>query len=304
MPANIGVLTSIDFGGAANSLGRQFKNSFEAGYQRIAGHAPTYPGNSPQDAKGKYSADGRVHRNLFKGVNKLNNTADLIISLGGLVSAYATVQEAEKPFLVLLGRKPESTDFALEDNANFCGGVDLHTTQDNQARVQALVGIGVPQNSIWLMYNPNSRMGRSEAAEWRRTGNKAIRAAISVDDDPDGNDPAEFEYALRRLSNKNARGVVISSDPSFSKNRDQLVAQANATFQLNQMKFCYPSEIYGSATPAPLPNSSVTIGPNLLTAYERMGEKAARVAADLEAGRPPAFQGLDDATLLSKPFVY
>jgi hypothetical protein len=304
--ARIGILTSIDFGGGAASLGRQFKDSFETGYRRVAtgGAAPTYANGSPHEANAKYSADGRVHKKLNNGVNKFNgNNADFIVALGGLVSAYAAVQFAEKPFLVLVGRRPDSTDFALEDSEFFFGGIDLHTTQDNGARVQALVAMGVAEANIWLMYNPNSRMGRAEAADWKRAGKKSVRAAVSADEDPEGNDPAEFEVAFKRLVRRGARGLVVSSDPSFSRHRNDLVTQANAFFTTNQIKVCYPSEIYGSANPAPVANSSVTVGPRLLTAYELVGEKAARIANAIDAGVAPTPQGLESAALI-EPFYF
>jgi len=304
--ARIGILTSINFDGAANSLGRQFKDSFETGYRRVAtgGAGPTYANGSPHEANAKYSADGRVHKKLNNGVNKFNgNNADLIVALGGLVSAYAAVQFAEKPFLVLVGRRPDPTDFALEDSELFFGGNDLQAPHDKAGRVPARGGIGGAEANIWLMYNPNSKMGRAEAADWKRTGKKSVRAAVSADEDPEGNDPAEFETAFRRLVRRGARGVVVSSDPSFSKHRNDLVTQANAFFASNQIKVCYPSEIYGSANPPPSANSSVTVGPRLLTAYELVGEKAARIANSIDGGQAPTFQGLDSAALIA-PFFF
>lgn len=77
------------------------------------------------------------------------------------------------------------------------------------------------------------------------------------------------------------------------------------------MKMCYPSEIYGNqqnsrrtATVVPTAGSGISIGPSLLDAYGSLGQKAGAIAALLNAGKKPTFQGLDTSYMLANPIVY
>jgi len=312
---NIGILTSTQYG-APTTIFADYKSFFETGF----GSPPTYASNSPYEAKGKYSSTGTIYNNLYRGVIQLQrgaNSADIIVAVGGLVSAHAAVKESDSWFIVLVGRTPEDGDFALTDNPKYLGGVTLQ--QSNIQRRDALINhfstpaAPITNNDVWLLYNPNSRMSRAEVREWRENGGRAVAAAVPVEIDPEGNDPFEFAAAFARLKHKGAKGVVISSDPFFSSRRDNLVTQANAaaTTAGGLMKICYPFEIYGTVgnpgTPpnsVPAPGSAISIGPNLLAAYQTMGNKAAAIAADITAGRNPTFKSLDIQPLLNSPILY
>ena len=56
-----------------------------------------------------------------------NGGSDMIIAFGGLITAHAVVKRSKKPFIVMIGHLPDSSDFALSDNENYYGGIDLHT---------------------------------------------------------------------------------------------------------------------------------------------------------------------------------
>jgi hypothetical protein len=300
----IGILTSTHYGGAAGTLGKDFMDSFEAGFKGVSGgSAPTYTGDSPQEAKGQYDAEGgRKHKDLYRGVAKLNKSADIIVVVGGLAAAHSAVQKAQKPFLVLIGRIPEEGDFVLADNENYLGGVNLHTVQDNIARREYLLrdfSTTVKANKdVFLLYNPNSRMGKSELNEWTTWGGDAVAAAT-----PGDNDPAEFNPAFTRLNTKGAKGVVISADPFFADQRTALVTAANNAFSQYGMIMCYPFELYKSANPTA--NSGVIIGPNLLDAYKAIGQKTANIASFLVANpsSTPTSQGLDSAAVVTTPLT-
>jgi hypothetical protein len=302
----VGILTSTLYSG---TIGADFKSSFESGFATTFGAAPTYATASPVEANGAYDARGKVRKALYNGVTKLittkPNQASLIIALGGLVSAHAAVQNSTIPFLVLTGRVPEESDFTLLENTYYCGGVDLHTVGNNFDRRDSLISrFGVASSSVYLLYNPNSRMAQSEVNEWRAQGGEAEAAAV-----PNNNDPAEFATAFARLTAKGAQGVVISADPFFSSHRTELVTAANTAAAAGVMKICYPFEIFGNmgnprptATTVPLAGSGISIGPSLITAYTLIGQKAGRMATILAANSAATpkdlWQGLDTVPLL------
>jgi hypothetical protein len=296
--ARIGILTSTVFSNQfGNTTGTDFRTAFEAGF----GAAPSYATNSPQEALGKYSADGKVHKALYQGVDQLQkqgaNPAEIIVAVGGLLAAHAAVERSKVPFLVLIGRVPETCDFDLTDNDQYRGGINQRAANSNQDRADALVTtFGIAKSNIWLLFNPNSRTGKAEAHEWRQQGGHTVPAAISVDDDPNGNDPGEFRLAFQRLQRNNAAGVVISGDPFFAQRRNELVTAANNAFNAAGMVMCYPFEIFGNANPVPVAGSGINIGPLLLGAYLKMGQKAASLAGP-GPGALNNFQGLDTMPL-------
>jgi hypothetical protein len=218
-----------------------------------------------------------------------------MVAVGGLVSAHPVVQKSTLPFLVLIGRIPEETDFSLKDNDGYRGGVELHMVQDNIKRRNALMNAFNIQDpdTVFLLFNPNSRMGRSEANEWRAQGGDAIPAAMSG-----LNDINEFTPAFKRLQARNAAGVVISSDPFFSSKRGDLVTAANTAFASFGIKMCYPFDIYAAPT-APTHLSAISLGPDINAAYMKMGQKAKAIAVLLDGAQPVPFQGLDTAVLLA-----
>jgi hypothetical protein len=276
----IGILTSTGFD--------DFKAAFQSGF------GATTPGYITEEAKGKYDAQGsRNHKELYRGVTHLNKDADIIIAAGGLMAAHAAVQKADKPFLVLVGRIPETDDFVLTDNENYRGGVNLNMVVGNVKRRAALKGIlplGTTDNQIWLLYNPNSRMGKSELNEWTSLGGNAV-PGVSGDNDS-SKIATQLAAAFKAVHDGGGKGVVISGDPFFTSQRTAVVKAANDAFSPpNNILTCYPFKIYEASMPTP--NSFVTLGPDLTTtstgAYAVLGKKAAVLASS-----PGAFQGLDD----------
>jgi hypothetical protein len=286
--ASVGIITGLTW-----ASGDPFRTWFETGY----GSSPPYAGGSPVEIGGDYDSNGRRNRKSYRQVAALDDPATVLVAVGGLVAAHPVVQRTTKsPFLVLVGRIPEASDFSFTDNDNYCGGVELHMVQDNTKRRAALMAqfsLGDP-SKIFLLFNPNSRMGQSEANEWRAQGGDAIPAAMQG-----FNDVNEFGPAFTRLKNRNATGVVVSSDPFFMSKRSDLVTAANAAFTDFGIKVCYPSDLFGSPT-APKSGSAISFGPDFKAAYTAMGQKAKAVVTAGSA----KFVGLDTASLPANPTVY
>ncbi len=293
MAQTVGIVTSLTWTDP-------FKARFETGY----GAGIQYATASPLEANGDYDSEGKRNKKLYRQMRQLNKPAPtgatIVVSVGGLVAAHPVVQRATQPFIVLIGRIPEAVDFMLRDNENFCGGVELNMVRQNVKRRDALFAafpaIGSLDN-IFLLYNPNARMGRSEANEWiaQPQGGDTISAVM-----PGLNDVSEFTRVLNRLPNN--AGVVVSSDPYFLNQQSALVGAANVVAAAKSIKFCYPFDAFGSPT-APTPGTAISYGPDIGGAYQLMGQKARAVAAALDNNLSPIV-GLDTAPMPANPTVY
>jgi hypothetical protein len=182
---------------------------------------------------------------------------------------------------------------------------------DNVRRRDAVVawtgtlpaGNAVAPDQVYLLFNPNSRMSRREANEWRAQpmGGDAIPAAM-----PGSNDTNEFDRAFKRVvkaANGVRAAVIISSDPFFLQQQAPLVASANAVFASDQIRTCYPFDLFSAPGHTPTPGSAIGYGPDLTAAYRSMGVKARALANALDGGAP-AFQGLDVTQLPATPTYF
>ena len=163
MPQAIGIVTSLTWAPGS------FRTNFENGY----GMAPPYANPPALEAGGDYDSTGKRNKKLYRDMEQKFNRpqaqggATVVVAVGGLMSAHPVVEKATQPFLVLIGRIPEAADFSLTDNENYKGGVELHMVHDNIKRRNALVAqfpASIPDpGKVYLLFNPNSRMSRSEA---------------------------------------------------------------------------------------------------------------------------------------------
>jgi hypothetical protein len=301
--AIIGILTST-------TLTNDLRTAFELGFGAAA---PTYAHNSPREAAGHYDARGVRNKNLYRAVNVLNKQsgagmdgADIIVAVGGVGAAHAVVKRSQKPFLVVIGQVPDAQDFSLEDNDNYLGGVDLHSTNSNLQRAATLMdqfpGAITAAKQVHLLYNSNSRTGSAEAKEWTSHGFTAVPAVL----DNEENSTADFAAAFDVMRRKSAKGAVISADPYFSNQKGPLVAAANMAAGSPgaggfNLKICYPFDYYSSATPTA--GSGMYVGPKLSEAYKLVGRKAKTISDAIDAGNSLDFQGLDLVPWMAKPIT-
>jgi hypothetical protein len=300
LPA-IGYVTSGAYDGS-------FKTQFLAGLASPAGGG--WQGNPAQpnptvlikvrEADGDYDAKG-VKQTLKRYIENLNADKDvrLIVAVGGLVTAFAAVKFATKPYLVLVGQIPTSDDFDLDPEAepNFCGGINLATTATNDQRNAKMVGLtGCRPDEVCLVFNENARMAKSERRAWKAHGWPALAGGRDYDGD---NDDEDFVRVFRKAKKKKYKAIVLSADPFFSLRRDELVKAANTvggTTAPFAMRFCYPSQYYATPAPVPTPGRDVWFGPSLDEAYLKIGVKAGHLLGKIET-TGVEFVGLD--TLIS-----
>jgi hypothetical protein len=288
----IGLVTSTTFDPI---LLTEFKNGLQS-----TGTPPWVIGTnvdlSPlKEADGQYDnigGDADSNTKLYDLVDSFNTVNDvkLVVAVGGLVAAHAAVKKANKPYLLLVGRVP--SDFPLDNTVpRFCGGVNLNIVASNEQRGSELARIfsgapfSVTADTVALIYNPNSRMGRLEARKWKRNsgGNKRPVAPAGIDDDGDFDNNKLEKFFRRGFAKAVAGGAtafVISADPFFNDQKEKLVNAANSAGR----PICYPFVHYGLAPNQPSPIISRWLGPDLKAVYRKIGMQAGVLLTAIQGG--------------------
>jgi hypothetical protein len=237
-------------------------------------------------ADGKYDdgdGGGGKRQELYNIIKNWDNnpSIDMIIAVGGLVSAHAAIKFCQnKPFLLLYGTTPQ---FNLPNNPHLCGAVNLDLIAKDVARhdeVCSLYNITNPKK-ICLIWSANSKMGKDEKKAWIDNG-WPLQEKVGKNQDSD------ITKAFTDAKADGAKGVVVSGDPYFTSRKDVLVAAANAS----GLKVCYPFPVYKTANPPPTPGSAVIFGPSLDAAYTMVGEKTGTILTALKNGQPAPQTGV------------
>jgi len=263
---SIGLITTTTYSGKT-------KDAFLAGLR-----ANGWEGNPTVAAGAKtvvsivaYSAEGN-YGNLLQVIQSWNQDPDinLIVSVGGLIAALASSHSTSTPFIALYGTAPNSNF-----GSKFCGGVNLDLIGQDPARNALLANtFKIDSKSISLIWNAKSAMGRDEQKAW---ANKHWPLNVQVKNNKD----QDITDAIAKAKSNGAKGIVVSGDPFFTNRMDVLVDAANKS----RLKICYPFEVYKDAVPSPNAATSQIFGPNLVSAYEEMGGKAATILTALKAGK-------------------
>jgi hypothetical protein len=250
----IGIVTSSTYAGTL------LKSNFEAGVGAGVQFALYEAGGKYDDGGGA----GSSHQELYAAVKQFDAdvTVDVIVAVGGLVSAHAALEKCiTTPFLVLVGQMPP--DFDLSSNGNFRGGVNLQMPDQNAARHDFLVGYyKVRPDLISLLWNSNSKMGKREQKSW------VIDNGWPLDEMVLANDPTTYATHFANIVASGAKALVISADPYFTSTDGPLVQAANTT----NLFVCYPFSLYANTHPAH--NRSMWYGPDLGLAYNTLGKMA------------------------------
>jgi hypothetical protein len=274
----LGIVSSAAFSGTA--LAQEFCNALRAGGWEYDPTMPPGPkGRVVLDTRDALGAYGGAHQELNNAVKSLDATADIIVTVGGSISAKAAADWAKsKPFLAIVGTTP---NFNIDPNGTFRGGINLDTPGNNTARNGYVIAkwTTIPANRVCLLHNKNAQMAKDELSSWRSQGWPEQGAASGE------NSAIKFADAFSKAALK-ADAVVVSADPYFTLKRDDLVQAANNS----NLKVCYPFEFYTTANPSPATSRSMWFGPDLMDAYGKMGAKAVSVLAN-----PNSSTGLDIA---------
>ena len=91
----------------------------------------------------------------------------MIVTVGGLGVAMAAKQYAKKPFLSLIGCVTAKSPGTIA--GYFRGGINLHTPDDNDGRVDHLTKARkFTAGQVCLLVNPNGAMANSETDSWNK----------------------------------------------------------------------------------------------------------------------------------------
>jgi hypothetical protein len=270
----IGVLSSISF------RGTKLADAFQKGLGRPEVYI------NVQDNRG-YDP-----KSLDQAVHTLNNDikVGLIVTVGGLVSAQAAGAKtgATIPFISLVGGTPGA--FPSQGQGYFRGGISLETFAHNPHRVAHLKGLGVPENKVCLLSNPNSHMAAAETAAWVASGRGPVITAGASAGLGTSNSATTYRPAFAAIAAANMSAVVVSADPFFKETMDELIDAANNWIAGGPgRRICYPLHDYANASGKCKPAPGHTLhGPVLEDAYESLG----KMAANFLAGQPTTLQTL------------
>jgi hypothetical protein len=205
-----------------------------------------------------------------------NNSADLIVTAGGLAAYDAGDSKAVVNFISVVGAIPDSP------KDNFKGCVSLESYESNAARIKLLRDppLQFQLSDIGLFYNPNSYMD-NEVGNWNSlVGNNNQVFAGGVDTQGN-NDDTTYGTAFQNISGA-IKALVISADPFFQDTKDNLIAAANTWVQAAPQGVtryvCYPTQDYSNRRgTTPTPKKATLFGPDLATAYSLLGQIASIV---------------------------
>jgi hypothetical protein len=287
----IGLVTSTKFSG-------KFRDALLKGLRAHGweGDPGATPGGKSAVSIAVYEADGSyddgegqdsARKELYNAVSAYDAdvSINLIIAVGGLVSAHAAYRRSQRtPFLVLFGNTPK---FDLDSNPNFRGGVNLAMLAKDVERhdqLCSMFGISDPKK-VALIWNSKSKMGRDEKEAWVKDNRWPLHQEVKKNADDD------IGSAFVKAKASGAKGIVISGDPFFTSRMNEVVTAGNAS----RLKICYPFAVYKNATPAPTPGSGLCLGPDLEDAYATIGQKAGTILTALADGASAPSTGLDEA---------
>jgi hypothetical protein len=218
---------------------------------------------------------------LAKAVSTYDKSGsyNLIVTLGGLVAAeYALNNVKNVPFISLFGGR--LAGFVGTLTGQFYGGVALETFDFNNERIRHLKGDDASSHKfsealICLLINPSSGCYAEEKANWRFAG-----PIIQASDDQGIKDT---------FSNidKSLQAMIVSADPIFTYNMDDLVDAANKT----SLHMCYPFQEYSNASNKPNKGKHTLHGPSLVDAHTRLGEMASWIVTNNKAASVEAVPG-------------
>jgi hypothetical protein len=249
--------------------------NLETSFRRGVGNAAWCDAADPIDSVGY---DPQALANAVNIANDDDNVT-LIVTVGGLATASAALQNSNKPFLSIAG----GTNANFPGDAttgNFYGGVNLNTFAQNEDRFQYLIDAHSASqfhcnaSEVCLLVRTGGAVTNSETALWPfpprgrifRVGNYVqIARAFSA-------------FA----GDGTLKAMIVSSDPFFHDHKEWVIANANQADKY----MCFPFQEFGNAggSHQPKQNKHTKHGPWLFQthghgagAYERLGQLAASV---------------------------
>jgi hypothetical protein len=244
-PKKVGVLSSI-------ALPDKLLAAFDAGYTT---KRHKHKGNSTYNA-----ATIRTNE-----ADLISDGCEFIAAVGGSIVLAAIYSTSPIYFVSLVGAMPKNI-------GGYCqGGVSLESWASNKDRIDIVkrkLALANADN-IALYRNDKSDMAGDEAADW------TLQVAPSTAKiyPTSGNYNTDFNGGA--LIPASIQGIVVSSDPTFQQNKNDLVAAINTWVGAQANRYVvYPLQIFREATQPPATTKSTLYGPDLYQAYYKLGQLA------------------------------
>ena len=228
-------------------------------------------------------AEGHYDRLQEQAADLVRRRVALIAATGGTTPALAAKQAtATIPILFISGANPIDeglvTNFRRPDgNAT---GVNVYTSELLGKRLQLLRELLPRAATIALLGNPTAAVYRVEtedlAQAMRDLGLQLLVLQATAG--------SGFEAAFAAAAERRADGLLVSADPFFTSERDQIIALAAR----HRLPAAYPWREYAVA------GGLVSYGASIPDAYRLIGEYAGRILdgakpADLPVVQPTKF---------------
>jgi hypothetical protein len=257
---------------SAISISQLLQDAFTSGVSNNNADIKFFPGN------GYKKNDIRK----LKTVIHNNNSADLIVTAGGLAPYQAASSDATISFVCVTGAVPSNP------TGNYKGCTSLESANSNGGRINILLGKNFALSEIGLFYNPNSYM-TSEVGDWNNLVGTNTQVFVGGNDSNGDNNSAAYatDFTAAKIPTT-IKALVVSGDPFFQDTKELLIGAANAWIAaapggVNRY-VCYPTQDYSNTSGTrPTANHATLYGPDLATAYNLLGQ----VAAVALTGAPP-----------------
>jgi hypothetical protein len=196
----------------------------------------------------------------------INDGCEFIAAVGGSIVLAAIFSTSQVYFVSLVGAMPK-------DIGTHCqGGVSLESWASNKDRidlVKSKLSLANADN-IALYRNANSAMASDEAAAWT----EQVRPSAAQIYNSSGNYNTDFNGAGAIIP-AGVQGIVVSSDPTFQNNKNDLVTAINTWVGAQANRYVvYPLQIYREVATGPATTKSTLYGPDLYQAYYKLGQLA------------------------------
>ncbi len=261
----IGFLHSVAPGGTFDKLVSSFREGLrESGYVEGQNVTILYRW-----------AEGHYDRLPALAADLVEHKVALIAALGGVISAQAAKKATQTtPILFISGFDPVYEGFVTSINrpGGNATGFSVYTTELIKKRLELLRNL-VPGKKIALLLNPKAPVSPIEERDTREAAQEHGLELLVVK----STGAAELETGIAGAAQDGAGALLVSADPSFTGQRNQIVALA-ARYKLPA---AYPWREYAVA------GGLMSYGPRISEAYQWIGRYAGRILKGEKPGELP-----------------
>jgi len=228
-------------------------------------------------------AEGHYDRLPAMAADLVNRNVSVIAATGGLVTAKAAMGVTSSvPIVFIAGFNPvyEGLVTSIARPGGNATGVSVYSAELGKKRVELLREI-VPAKRIGFLVNPGSISTNIEITDLQENTRSPDLQLVVLEARTDSDLDRAFEEAARR----GVGALMVSADPFFTSQRDQIVALAAR----HKLPASYPWPQYAEA------GGFLSYGTTLIWAYDQIGLYASRILkgakpSDLPVQLPTKFE--------------